>query len=416
MRILQLSYERTPKRLAPAGGDLGMYQNLCAMVELGHEVHLAVIGARERVDPEVRALVASVDEIAPKPTPFALRPLQRFLNPETFALRFPAASGYLAAITDLVSRYKPELVWADSSFALGLAPRAQLPVVFGNYDFLFKLKAVRRATASQGRLRDVRDLRALRRRIRRPDALSARALEAFELRLAAEAAHVMCVSSSEADFLRGKGIASTHIPIVGPTIARSAAASGAQPARFFLFGNHNTAHAAALSEIRHHLWPALERAGVRAEWHQIGRAPQHPDDDWKWMERSFAKVHGFVDDLGAVFRQGDLSIVPYRHDTGFRTKFTVAAAYGVASAGYEETFFCAPEFSRSIDCISERDAEGLATALGRAAKDPGWRESLGAAARTLYESTYTFEAQLPRYQQILRTALDARPVRTTVEG
>jgi hypothetical protein len=374
-----------------------MFQNLCALTDLGHEVHLAVIGSRTPVDREVAARVASVHLIDRVATPLWLRPLERFLNPETFALRFPQAAAFDRSVASLARRLAPELIWADSTFALALAPRADYPVVFGNYDFLFKLKAVRDKTSRAS----LAELLTLRRRLKRPDALTRAALEAFEMKIAGEAAHVMCVSASEDSFLREHKIASSYIPIVGPTIARPSVSHLERPLRLFLFGNHNTAHGAALSEIRHRVWPILAKRHVPAEWHQIGRAPSNPDDDWQWMERTFDQVHGFVDDLATVFGMGDLSIVPYRHDTGFRTKFTVAAAYGVVSAGYDETFLCAPEFTRGVNAIVAKDPEQLAAAIASAASDPSTRRELGLAARELYEKTYTFEAQLPRYARIL---------------
>jgi hypothetical protein len=406
VKILQLAYDATPKRIAPAGGVLGMFQNLQALVELGHEVHLAVIATDEEVDPEVQSLAKSVHRIrARRPTlPYAL--LERVLNPETFALRFPAAHGHAEQIARLVRELSIDLVWADSSFALALAPRRDVPVVFGNYDFLFKLKAVRRETRRRISLHDLRHPRALRRRVlRRPDAFRLADLERYELGITREAAHVMCVSASEATFCRDQGIPATHIPIVGPTIPTPGNTVPDRPPRFFLFGNHNTAHAAALAEIRHHLWPALERASVRCEWHQIGRAPKHPDDDWRWMERSFDRVHGFVEDLGTVFQPGDVSVVPYRHDTGFRTKFTVAGAYGVISAGYHATFLCAPEFRPGVDCIAEQGPEELARSFERVIQDRGLRQSLAAGARRLYDASFTFESQLPHYASILQAAI-----------
>jgi glycosyltransferase involved in cell wall biosynthesis len=418
MKILQISLGKPPHRLASAGGDVGMFQNFCALTELGHEVHLAVLGPRtDNLDPDVRQRAAKVHFIEPRETPALLRPVERMLNPETFSLRFPQAHGFADALAALAKETAPDLIWADSTFTLSFAPRRDYPVVFGNYDFLFKLKAVRRDTQRRVSLADLRDPRALRRRfVRRPDAYSMSALEKFELKITSEAAHVMCVSASEADYCRAHGIAATHIPIVGPTIPKPMLEVPDRAPRFFLFGNHNTAHAAALSEIRRSLWPALERRGVRLEWHQIGKAPGRADDDWRWMEQTFDHVHGFVADLGDVFGLGDVSVVPYRHDTGFRTKFTVAAGYGVISAGYTETYLCAPEFKPGHDCISERDAEGLAQAFARVVSDREWRKSLGLAARKLYEREFTFEAQLPRYAAIVEAATAAGPLRQRAHG
>ncbi len=384
-----------------------MFQNLCALRALGHEVHLAVLGSNDPITDDVRERTATTHQISATRTPLALRPLARVLNPETFPLRFPSSTGFADAVDDLARSLKPALIWADSVWALAAAPRDRYPVVFGNYDFLFKLKTVRKSTARRLEPRDLLDVKALRARIHRPDAMTLSTLKSLELRLAGEAAHVMCVSASESEFLQTRGIQSTTIPIVGPTIPKPTVVRDAKP-RFFLFGNHNTAHASALAEIRHRLWPALEKVGGPGEWHQLGKPPKRPDQDWQWMERSFQHIHGFVDDLATVFRPGDISVVPYRHDTGFRTKFTVAAGYGVVSAGYQESFLCAPEFTPSVNCIAATTAEDLAATLRRVVDDHAWSSSLGEGARELYEKTYTFEAQLPRYAQVLDSALASR--------
>ena len=408
MRILQLAWERAPTRVAPSGAHLGMFQNLCALTDLGHEVHLAIIGPRDEADAEVRGRVASVSYIAAvEPSP-VFRGLKRVLNPETFLLRFPSAEGFEQGISRLADRLNPDVIWADSAFALALAPRLRFPVVFGHYDFLYKLKKVRRETQRLG-LRALREPRRLRSAIRRPDAMRLKQLESLELKLASEAANIMCVSASESDFLRTLGIESTYIPIVGPTIPAPTGRMPDRGPRFFLFGNHNTAHAAALSEIRRKVWPALKAQGVRGEWHQIGKPPRNPDEDWRWMEANFDRVHGFIEDLSEVFGVGDISVVPYHHDTGFRTKFTVAAGFGVISAGYIASFLCAPEFTRAVDCIAEEGVDGLVRAFGRAHHDRAWREALGIGARAVYEKTFTFEAQLPRYAQILARAQQRRP-------
>jgi hypothetical protein len=136
-------------------------------------------------------MVARVHEIEPAPTPLRLRPVQRLLNPETFELRFPEASGYRRELAALTATLRPDVVWADSIFALAAAPRDRVQTVFGHYDFLFRLKAVRRDTTGKLSLADLRHPRTLRRRMRRPDAMSPASLEKLELALATEAAHVM---------------------------------------------------------------------------------------------------------------------------------------------------------------------------------------------------------------------------------
>ncbi len=397
MRVLQIVALGVPSRLG-GGGDLRMLQNLLSLRALGHEVHLAIVGPPGAIEDEVRATAASVHHLTPKLTPWQ-RGLARVLNPETFELRFVAGTGYANAVARLAQELKPDVIWADQLLALAASPYRSYPTIYSHHDFLFRVKKVRRAV--QRRRASLHDaLTRLRKRIRRPEAISLAALEEYELAVTRRSAHVVCVSATEAEFLRSRGIAADYIPIVGPTIARTQT-EPADRARFFFFGVHNTANTSMLAEIRHRLWPQLVKAGCVAEWHQVGRLPRRSDDDWRWMERTFDVVHGYVDDLGSVFRPGDVSIVPFTHDTGFRTKFTVTAGYGVISAGYVSTFGCAPEFTPGENCVAGADAESLVAVLCELASDRTRREKMADAARALYERTYTLEAQTPRYAEIL---------------
>ncbi len=406
MRILQIVSTGTPSRLAKSGGDLRMFQEFLSLRALGHEVHLAVVGSPGPIEDEVRAQAASVHHLTANLTPWQ-RGLARVLHPETFELRFVAESSYATAAAQVARSVKPDVIWADCLLALAASPYRSYPVVYSHQDFMFRTKGIRRGISDRhpSNLQDV--LERLRKRIRRPEAMSLRALERHELALIRRATHVVCVSASEAEDLRSRGIAADYIPIAGPTIPRSVIQPPADKARFFFFGFHNTAHASMLAELRHHLWPLLANAGCVAEWHQAGRPPLRPDEDWKWMERTFDVVHGYVDDLGSLFRRGDVSVAPYSHDTGFRTKFTVTAAHGMINAGYLSTFRCAPEFTPGVDCVASADAESLAATLCELARDPRRREQLGDAARALYERAYTLEAHTPEFAEILATAVRA---------
>ena len=69
MRIIQLAYERLPKRQARGGGELGTYQTLCALTELGHEVDLVVCGKPMEVERAARERVREVHWIEPTTPP-----------------------------------------------------------------------------------------------------------------------------------------------------------------------------------------------------------------------------------------------------------------------------------------------------------------------------------------------------------
>lgn len=410
MRILQLSYERLPKKQARGGGDLGTYQTLCALVALGHKVDLVVCGEQMEVEPDVLSRVQAVHWIEPtSPQRFSASGLaSRVFHPDTTKLRFPDAKGYQTRVRNLARDLGSDLVWADTIFALSIAP-FELPVIYGQYDFLHKLKRVRQDTRARIKvgalLRTTRSATALRSALPRPDIMTLSRLREVELELCRRASHVQSVSQTEADFLNEQGASATAIPVVGPTVTLPSRDIKRHPA-VFLFGNSNTAQSSARMHMWRELWTELSKVdGV--EWHQLGAPPERPDPSWRWLEEEFHKVHGYVDDLADVLGFGDICFVPYLHDTGYRAKFTVAAAYGTVNMGYHRTFACAPEFTPGQDCIAATDARDMADNLRRFAVDVNWRTQLAEASRALYERAFTFESILGRYENVLTAALRA---------
>jgi glycosyltransferase involved in cell wall biosynthesis len=132
----------------------------------------------------------------------------------------------------------------------------------------------------------------------------------------------------------------------------------------------------------------------------VGKPDLTSAEDWNWIQQKFV-CHGFVDDLSAMFRMGDASLIPYQEDTGFRTKFVSAAGHGVVNIGYEQTFRCAPEFTPGKNCLAANTPREMAELLNTYAGDVNWRLRLGEASRVLYENQFSFEAQLPKYNQVL---------------
>lgn len=413
MRVLQIAYRRVPRSRARAGGDLGTFQNLKALAALGHEVHLAVCGGRLEVEPEVQRLAHRIHWIEAAPGSLSERVLSRVFQLDTLRLQRPDRDGFATQLGELAQRLGADLAWADTVFGIAVAPREQIPTIYGHYDFLHLLKAVRAESRPSPRLRDLYRGRAgwqaFRAAIRRPESMSRTRLAELELRHCREAALVVSVSASVVDSLRSRGVAAEHVPIVGPTLEPPANALGEVP-RLFLFGNHNTANRAVLSEIRARLWPGVARRGAKVEWHQVGQYPEAElDEDWEWARGTFDRLHGFVPSLPSVMRPGDISLVPYGFDTGFRTKFTVAAAHGVVSAGYPETFQCAPEFTPGEDCLVGAGPEELAEEIHRVACSRAERLRLALAVRATYERHFTFEAQLDKYARAIERASAGRP-------
>lgn len=389
--ILQVCSGFLPRRDATNGGELRYWQNLASLTKLGHEVHLVAILSEESraagagLSPDVAELPATFRILRePRGPTGRLWALRTLVDDEAaFRLHCPASPEVRHDVAEILRRLRPAVVWADWIGSLAVVPGGR-PLIYSHTDFTHRVLAVRNAT--KRRVLRWQDRERLRRAAR------------FEVALCRRPDYTVCVSASERDELTGHGVSATYIPIVGPSLPRQPAAP-ADDVRVYLFGNgHNTALRSSIAHLREALWPHV--AHVPVSWHQVGEPDPHNSDNWQWVTRRFCG-HGYVGDLGTLFRPGDASLVPYLEDTGFRTKFTTAAAFGVVSIGYRVTFRCAPEFTHGKDCLMAESPEELACLLSRFAADRALRCRLAEGARQLYESRYSFEAQIPKYRQVI---------------
>ena len=113
----------------------------------------------------------------------------------------------------------------------------------------------------------------------------------------------------------------------------------------------------------------------------------------------------FVPDLSTVLRPFDISILPYEHDTGYRTKLpllfkhrqtivaTRAAVMGSMSPGLEEA------------CVIVDKLEDFSSVIARLAADRDERERIGRAGRDFFEKHYTLEAAQGQYEQLLQSTV-----------
>ncbi len=397
MRIVQLCFQRYPSPRHVGGGDVRLWQSLCSLRALGHEVEVLVCDPRNERTAELDRVASSVTVLRSKDMRAGSLSwlASRVFNPTSLAMACPDLRG----LRDSVSLFLSEigiafdLIWAEEVFSVLLADEEiPVPIVHSHHDFHFKLRSVR-SQAAQGK------------RLRRPQALSGKRLRELELSVCRRSAHTVCASRSEAEFLRGLGISASYLPVTGPTIPKpnyELLSSG----RFFLFGNPNTAMKTARRDLQTRVWPELERRQLDLDWHQLGKMPSDTDDpSWSWLAERFV-VHGFVEDLGELFLPGDASIMPYPFDTGGRVKFAVSAGYGVVNIAYEKTFECSEEFTHGVDCLAARDPAQLVELLGEFASDEALRLRLARGSRAVYERHFTMEALYPKYERILNVAMN----------
>lgn len=393
MRIAQLCFQRYPSPRHLGGGDVRLWQSLCSLRTLGHQVDVVVCDPRNERTPELDRLASSVTVLHSKDARPGTLPwlASRVFNPSSLAMAFPDLRGLRDSVSSSLSEIAthPDVIWAEEVFSVLLADEeVQAPIVHSHHDFHFKLKSVRNQSERSKRLREL------------------------ELDVCRRSAHTVCASRSEAEFLRGLGISASYLPVTGPTIPAPDYAR-LSTGRFFLFGNPNTAMRAARRELETRIWPEVERHKLDLDWHQLGKLPSNADDpSWRWLAERFV-VHGFVEDLGELFLPGDASVMPYPFDTGGRVKFAVSAGYGVVNIAYEKTFECSEEFTHDVDCLAAKDPPQFAELLQQFASDDALRLRLARGSRAVYERHFTMEALYPKYEQILDIAVNPNAERVS---
>jgi hypothetical protein len=332
------------------------------------------------------ASVRYVESVRPSPRSADFW-LERVFRTETLPFRFADWHGLRAQVLAAANRIQPDLVWADWIGSLLLLPSG-VPAVYGHLDFIHQLQPVRK--------------RLGRGRLRRPDIVTVARLKQIEIDLCRRVNAVASVSRTDTALFAKLGVPAEYLPVVGDPIVRPTAALPDVP-RAFLFGRSNTAMNASRHYLRKELWPLLEPRKAPLEWHQVGEIPSSKDDDWLWLEGHFT-VHGFLQDLSGTLRPGDLNVIPYRDDTGFRAKFVTSAGHAMVNIGYRETYACAAEFEPGANCLAAESTEHFAELLDSYSRDRALRERLAAASRELYDTKFTLGAQLGTYQRLIEAA------------
>lgn len=390
MKIAQVSDGRHPSPIHVGGGDLRRWQTLRSLRALGHEVHVLMCDPLDEPTEALNELASSVTTIRARPTKAwsPRRWIARGLNPETLRLALPNLFGLATQAEQYLRELNPDVVWAEAAYSVLLCPD-HWPMVHSHHDFMFKLRPVRRKTFAG--------------KMRRPDALSPKALQKVEFDVCRRATLNVCASLSEAEQMRRLGADALYLPIAGENTALPDFGR-LSPGRMLLFGNPNTAMRAARKNFAEEIWPLIERQPFHFEWHQVGKEPRPgADPAWPFIQKNFA-VHGYVPNLDEVLRPGDASIMPYPFDTGGRAKFGVCAGYGVVNIGYEETFKCARELTHRENCLAAESAAHFVELITEYCSDDALRLRLAKGSRSVYEKHYTLEAQLSQYASVVEQA------------
>ena len=216
------------------------------------------------------------------------------------------------------------------------------------------------------------------------------------------ATSILCVSASEAAWIRRwTGRPTQYLPIVadGLTAVRESKLKNS-PRYFFYGGSGATANRLMLSHLKSNLLGRIEKHIPGAEFHQIGSCARYNGEQISWLTKHFI-VHGFVDNVTSMMRFGDVCLIPYEHDTGFRTKIPELCAMGVIAAGYPVSFACCPEMEDDRNCVMGHNPEELALRLAANHTDSNARKRLANNSVETFRTRFAWPVLQTRYEELL---------------
>jgi len=347
-------------------------QNLAALRALDYEITVVTLP-----DPEQRSLEGQVIFVEPPPASHFVR------------LHF--CCRYRRKIQRQVSRLAttPDtIIFCEHWAALLCAPR-HLRVIYSFHDFESNLITVRRSRKSSSVTWKTRAYWRL--------------ASWLERRLLRRATRVISVSASEAAKLKSEwNVPAKYIPTVPFAEPSAMGEFNSSSLRLWFYGSSGaTSNKVMLDHLAGELFKPLQTALPGAEFHQVGTFNTYDAGTIAWLQQHF-KMHGFVEDPATLLQPGDICLMPYQQDTGFRTKIPELCGYGMIPAGYEATFACCPEMRDGFNCIMARDPAQLVQKLVQLQTDEPARRRLAANAFETRKTDFSFATLLEKYRGALQ--------------
>lgn len=219
-----------------------------------------------------------------------------------------------------------------------------------------------------------------------------------------KAARIVGVSASDCERIRRRVTAPVaYIPTVDPGPLPPPPTDGLRPGslRLWYYGGRGaTSNMIMLLHLRNELYELLKAALPEAEFHYAGAHEKYDQVRLEWLQRHFI-LHGFVENFSTVFRLGDICLIPYQYDTGFRTKIPEACGYGLIPAGYTISFACSPEMCDGYNCIMANSPGELARKIAQVGADAQLRQKLAEGALATRREDFSSAALLERYRKIM---------------
>lgn len=313
------------------------------------------------------------------------------------ALRDPLSYVYgleAAEATDafrrIVDRVQPDIIWAEDLAPALLAVRtvSDRPVIYAHHDWEWRI----------GKLRSEAGARGWRRKLRWW--LQRRAEQSLTRRVAA----CVCGSATEAAEVRALGLQHVHyLPTTyAPLPPPDTAPSGGTARIVHLGGMRTTANRLGLQRFLDVAWPVLLDAVVTPpELWVIGDLEGAPDRLLGGLQRVGAVCTGFVPNLRALLRPGDLHIVPWEHNTGTRARVPLVMNHGQVIVATSAGVDCLPELQSGINCVLVDGLASMGHVLAQLLDDPARRAEIARAGHATFLKHFTREAVQPRFDDFM---------------
>jgi glycosyltransferase involved in cell wall biosynthesis len=124
------------------------------------------------------------------------------------------------------------------------------------------------------------------------------------------------------------------------------------------------------------------------EVHLVG-GHEPPEEFREGLRHPAVRLRGPIDDPSEEFFRADVLLAPNPTTTGASARILSGLTFGCCVVAHTDSLVGIPELRDGENCLLAGDGPALAAATLRALGDPGLRERVGAAARELYERTFS---------------------------
>lgn len=382
-------------------------QSFHALVQLANELHVARIGTAQALAATAEFEQASAEATAARPLATSWyeiavqdsgstngrwhRAWQQFRDPVQAA--FPQAREIAGQLRPLINRLQPDLIWAETSAIAAAIYCLQpaVPWVFSQLDWLYRVR----------RFRWQDDLNWRRRWL-------LNRLRAAEMSIYPAATVALSCSKTDAQRLQQAGCQRVFwIPYSydsGPPIPEEV--RPADDLRIIHLGStETTANRVGLQayfqEAHDQVVTLCREQKSEPQLWLLGDTSRAKEPLAGQIRRSGAKLTGHVTDFAATLRPFDVTIIPYEHDTGFRSKMPLLFCYGQVLVSTRAALVGSWVEGLEKVCVVVNSIADFPQAIANLAADPAGRERLGREANTFFNCHFTHEKIQPLYRNVL---------------